>query len=850
MSSTLTQTQRYAAAALFGLALNQAQIHQTNPLGSSYDDPTEDRLSSASSTDSVSEDNQLWVNESSGLLRPIFRFLDIDNSAWSGLEETAGSQTHHVGAFLRLLAEESGEVSPEVSDKELALSNAVNAMVASIEITPEDYEWKKENSRAYEHEWQEKYATNDSKSELEKEMKREQEQKDYKTEHLKNEQEKDCKTEHLKNEQVKDCKPEHLTNEQEKDCKTEHLKNEWEKDCKTEHLKNEREKDCKTEHLKNEQEKDCKMEHLKNEQEKAGQTEPLRNEQVKDCKTEHLINEQEKDCKTEHLKNEQEKDCKTEDLKNEKEKDCKTENLKNEHEKDCKLEHHKNEQENACKTEHLKNEKEKDCTSPGTKDVPIASNSEVEGKLIEEVSVIGYGRKVTVLYELLSACLADAPEDKSKSKRRGKGYDARHRAALRLLTTWFDIKWIKMEAVEIIVACSAMAVLKQEEAKEEEQAPKSLWTKWKRGGIIGAAALTGGTLMAITGGLAAPAIAAGFSALAPTLGTIIPVIGAGGFAAVATAAGSVAGSVAVAASFGAAGAGLTGSKMARRTGGIEEFEFKAIGENHNQGRLAVEILVSGFVFEEGDFLRPWEGHSDNMERYALKWESKHLIAVSTAIQDWLSSSLAMELMRQGAMMTVLSSLLSALAWPATLLSLTSFIDSKWTIAVNRSDKAGKLLAEVFIKGLQGNRPVTLVGFSLGARAIFKCLQHLAENGYDGIVERVVLLGAPVAINGENWGAVRKVVSGRFINAYSTNDWMLGVAFRASLLSQGLAGIQAVDVPGIENVDVTELVDGHSSYLWSTQEILDRLELEAYFPVFTIHRTKNSFNASAAQNHVG
>ena len=56
-------------------------------------------------------------------------------------------------------------------------------------------------------------------------------------------------------------------------------------------------------------------------------------------------------------------------------------------------------------------------------------------------------------------------------------------------------------------------------------------------------------LLSVTG-LAAPAIAAGFGALAPTLGTIIPVIGAGGFAAVATAAGSVAGSVAVAASFG------------------------------------------------------------------------------------------------------------------------------------------------------------------------------------------------------------------------------------------------------------------------------------------------------------
>jgi len=38
--------------------------------------------------------------------------------------------------------------------------------------------------------------------------------------------------------------------------------------------------------------------------------------------------------------------------------------------------------------------------------------------------------------------------------------------------------------------------------------------------------------------------------LAPTLGTLIPVIGASGFSAAASAAGTVAGSVAVAASFG------------------------------------------------------------------------------------------------------------------------------------------------------------------------------------------------------------------------------------------------------------------------------------------------------------
>ncbi|KAG5123593.1 hypothetical protein JHK82_030330 [Glycine max] len=209
--------------------------------------------------------------------------------------------------------------------------------------------------------------------------------------------------------------------------------------------------------------------------------------------------------------------------------------------------------------------------------------------------------------------------------------------------------------------------------------------------------------MAITGGLAAPAIAAGLGALAPTLGTLIPVIGANEFAAAASAAGTVAGSVAVAASFGAAGAGLSGSKMARRVGDVDEFELKAVGKNHNQGRLGIMIMVSGFVFEDDDFIRPWEVLDDNLERYALQWESKNLFSLSTAIQDWLSSRIATELMKQGATMTVLHALLTALAWPAALLAATEFIDSTWTIAIDRSDKAGKLLAEVLLGGLQGNR---------------------------------------------------------------------------------------------------------------------------------------------------
>ncbi|KAL2988192.1 hypothetical protein AAZX31_11G072400 [Glycine max] len=69
-------------------------------------------------------------------------------------------------------------------------------------------------------------------------------------------------------------------------------------------------------------------------------------------------------------------------------------------------------------------------------------------------------RKVTVLYELLSACLSDLGENNKKFSRRRKGYDAQQRVTLRLLATWLDIKWAKMEAIETIGASSAMVLLK------------------------------------------------------------------------------------------------------------------------------------------------------------------------------------------------------------------------------------------------------------------------------------------------------------------------------------------------------------------------------------------------------
>ncbi|CAN1196795.1 Uncharacterized membrane protein F35D11.3 [Linum perenne] len=436
--------------------------------------------------------------------------------------------------------------------------------------------------------------------------------------------------------------------------------------------------------------------------------------------------------------------------------------------------------------------------------------------VMQEVKMLSYQRKITVLYELLSACLADSVKENSTFFKQREGYDSRHRVALRLLSSWLAVKWTEMEAMEAMVSCTLMELLAKA-SEGDKQVSEGTWDKYKRGGMVGAAALTGGALMAVTGGLAAPAIAHGVAALAPAIGGALA---------------STTGSVAVAASFGAAGMGLTGSKMAKRVGGLEEFEIEALGESANQGRLAVEIFISGYILNESDFVKPWDGIDDNMERYTLRWETKNLMELSSAVEDWLSSKVAMEMMKQGAMLTVLSTLVVALAIPAALLGATELIDTKWAVAISRADKAGQLLAEVLMNGMHGNRPVTLIGSSLGARAIFKCLQHLAESKGDnaGLVERVVLLGAPIPIQGEKWHIARKMVSGRFVNIYSTSDWTLGVTFRASLVSTGLAGIQPVEVPGIENIDVTDLIPSHAMYLTKTKEILEQIDLESCYSV--------------------
>lgn len=128
-------------------------------------------------------------------------------------------------------------------------------------------------------------------------------------------------------------------------------------------------------------------------------------------------------------------------------------------------------------------------------------------------------------------------------------------------------------------------------------------------------------------------------------------------------------------------------------------------------------------------------------------------------------------------------------------------------------KAGAVLGDLLANRVFGNRPVTLTGYSLGSLVIFEALKHLASlspTETTHLIQDVYLFGTPTPADGVTWASVRRLVSGRLVNGYSSNDYVLGVLSRVSDGNWNVAGLQAIDTMGIENV-LCEEVDGHTMW---------------------------------------
>ncbi|KAJ4348556.1 uncharacterized protein N0V89_009933 [Didymosphaeria variabile] len=415
-------------------------------------------------------------------------------------------------------------------------------------------------------------------------------------------------------------------------------------------------------------------------------------------------------------------------------------------------------------------------------------------------------------------------------------YSAHSRLLLLHLTSSLELESDLLAEHEKSVAqgllATAASQMDAEESAKKQAANDATSRKWK----VGLAAVGGAVLIGVTGGLAAPLLAAG-------LGTVMGGLGLG---VVSTYLGALAGSsVLVGSLFGAYGAKMTGRIMEQYAREVQDFEFIPVQDperpsaqrdhewaaeldardptKREQHRLRVAIGISGWLTSPSDVNKPWEIiDGAGTEPFALRFELDAMLRMGNSLNDVLFSYAW-----DGVTYTIVSrTLLGALyagLWPLGLVKVASVLDNPFSVALARADKAGKVLAHALIDGVQGKRPVTLMGYSIGARVIYSCLVELAEQNAFGLVEAAVLMGTPAPSDSKSWRKIRSVVAARVVNVYSTEDYILGFLYRSTKLEFGVAGLQEVKgVFGVENVDMSKLVSGHDRYRYLVGSILTKI----------------------------
>jgi hypothetical protein len=177
------------------------------------------------------------------------------------------------------------------------------------------------------------------------------------------------------------------------------------------------------------------------------------------------------------------------------------------------------------------------------------------------------------------------------------------------------------------------------------------------------------------------------------------------------------------------------------------------------------------------------------------------------------------------------------------------------VACHRAIDAGEELAHAILAHAHGHRPITLMGFSMGARVIYFCLKTLAKSKHGrGIVQDVFLFGCPVSGSADDWAGLVDVVGGRLVNGFCSKDWLLKFLFRGTHASvcccvEGfcwcflkenflinfdffdtqfvIAGLTGVEHPAVENIDLTAIVSGHLAYRSKMSAVLRHVRLARY-----------------------
>ncbi|KAK6339881.1 hypothetical protein TWF718_009270 [Orbilia javanica] len=403
-------------------------------------------------------------------------------------------------------------------------------------------------------------------------------------------------------------------------------------------------------------------------------------------------------------------------------------------------------------------------------------------------------------------------------------YDARSRVLLELVgkhlsISWIDICRFEKKVTDALEMQESAAQDWKESGIVEDRARRA---RNKRYAMMGLATLGGGLVIGLSAGLLAPVIGAGLAAGFTTIGitTTGAFLGGTGGAALITTTAAVSGSA------------IAGKAAGRRTQSVSVFEFRPL---YNSKRVNLIVTISGWMNGKEDDVRlPFSTVDPIMgDIYSVLWEPEMMQSMGQTI-NILATEVLTQSLQQVLGNTVLMALMASLQVPLILTKLSYLLDNPWNVSLDRAWASGLILADTLIHRNLGVRPITLVGFSLGARVIFSCLMELARRNAHGLVQNVYMFGSPVVVNHDEYMAISGVVRGRFVNGYCTNDWILGYLFRATSGGLGrVAGLAPiVGIPGIENLDCTEHVIGHMAYRTAIPKLLKLLDWEMLSEEFT------------------
>ncbi len=235
--------------------------------------------------------------------------------------------------------------------------------------------------------------------------------------------------------------------------------------------------------------------------------------------------------------------------------------------------------------------------------------------------------------------------------------------------------------------------------------------------------------------------------------------------------------------------GWSAARAARAyLGPIRDFGIEKVRE----GRGTPILVVDGFLTQETSMDAWFEGLEPAFAShpwYRVTWESQNLRALGSALAEAAG----------------------ALRLPArrSMFLLLDVVRNPWHLALWKAERTGRLLG--FLLSRVRTKSFVLLGHSLGARVVFETLQTLGARGARKVEAAHLFAAAVDRGDRAAWTLARRGAR-RIANYYSRHDGVLRYLYvPGNLFLSDPAGLRAVEMRGIRNVDAGKLVDGHTKY---------------------------------------